>query len=358
MDQSKNSGANDMSKLKEVRWGIIGCGDVTEVKSGPALQNAQGSNLVAVMRRTAGLAEDYAHRHNVPRWYQRAEKLISDPEVNAVYIATPPGSHMEYALQVCRAGKPVYVEKPMARNLDECQKMVRAFENADLPLFVAYYRRALDRFLKAKGIVEAGQLGQITEIRYQYASQAHLEIDPKDLPWPVQAVHSGGGLFLDVGSHTLDILDFIFGPIAQVAGLAANMAKRSDVEDVVVMHFRTESGVLGVASWNFAAGLPSKQEEIEIFGTAGKLSLTTFGNRPVRLHIGQSVQEFASPQPEHIQQPLIQTVVDELLGRGKCPSTGKSGARTSGVMDKSLESYYGQRSEGFWNRPETWPGRG
>ena len=133
-------------KMKTIRWGIIGCGDVTEVKSGPALQKADHSALVAVMRRNGQLAEDFARRHGVPQWYDDAAALIHDPAVDAVYIATPPSSHKEYTLMSAAAGKPVYVEKPMARNTAECQAMIAACHKANVPLFVAYYRRALARF--------------------------------------------------------------------------------------------------------------------------------------------------------------------------------------------------------------------
>ena len=131
--------------MTRIRWGIIGCGDVTEVKSGPAFAKADGSALVAVMRRTAELAEDYARRHGVPRWYADAEALVRDPEVDAVYVATPPSSHREYVLLAARHDKPVYVEKPMAMNHRECLDMVAACRDAGVPLFVAYYRRALPR---------------------------------------------------------------------------------------------------------------------------------------------------------------------------------------------------------------------
>src|SRR5882757_10269989 len=103
-----------------IRWGIIGCGDVTEVKSGPALQRATGSALVAVMRRDRAKAEDYARRHGVARAYDDAAALIADPDVDAVYVATPPSSHAAYTLAAARAGKPVYVEKPMALSHAEC----------------------------------------------------------------------------------------------------------------------------------------------------------------------------------------------------------------------------------------------
>ena len=153
-------------KMSAVRWGIIGCGNVTEYKSGPAFQKIRNSELVAVMRRNGKLARNYAYRHHVPKWYDDADKLIDDPDINAVYIATPPSSHLEYALRLIKAGKPVYVEKPMARSFAECQQMLQASATADIPLFVAYYRRALPRFLKIKEIKFRKKSGKITSLTF------------------------------------------------------------------------------------------------------------------------------------------------------------------------------------------------
>jgi len=338
-----------------IRWGIIGCGNVCEVKSGPGFQKATGAELVAVMRRNAALAQDYARRHGVPKWYDDAESLINDRDVDAVYIATPPGSHLEYAMKVMAAGKPAYIEKPMARNYGECRRMVEAFRRAHLPLFVAYYRRGLPRFLKAKEMVDSGRLGWITGVCYRYSEPRHQDIDPNNLPWRLIAEQSGGGLFMDLGSHTLDILDFILGPLVDVSGTAANLASPYDVEDRVAMRFRTQSGALGTASWNFAAGC--REDLIEITGTDGQVCLSTFGVESVCLRTPGGQETFDIPNPPHVQQPLIQTIVDELSGRGKCPSTGVSGARTARVMDKVLKGYYGSRDDGFWLNPDAWPGR-
>ena len=351
----KTVGMTSTGNRDSIRWGIIGCGDVTEVKSGPGFQKAAGSQLVAVMRRNAALAEDYARRHGVPKWHADADALIRDPEVDAVYVATPPGTHCEYALKVCAAGKPAYIEKPMARNASECGRMTKAFAAARLPLFVAYYRRGLPRFLKAKGLIDEGALGELTGVCYQFAEPRHLAVKSDELPWRLTAENAGGGLFLDLGSHTLDILDFMLGPLVDVEGTAANLASPYDVEDVVAMSFRTAAGVPGVASWNFASGV--REDTIEITGTNGRMSLSTFGNEPVRLETANGVREFDLPNPPHVAQPLIQTVVDELRGRGTCPSTGETALRTARVMDRALDSYYGGRNDEFWLRFESWPGR-
>ncbi len=339
-----------------IRWGILGCGDVTEVKSGPGFQKSAGSQLIAVMRRDAQKAEDYARRHGVPKWYSDADKLINDPEVDAVYVATPPGSHLELALRVAAAGKPCHVEKPMARNATECDQMVAAFAKAKLPLFVAYYRRAQPRFLKVIELIET-RLGRVTHVHYQFTDPRHAA-KPGELPWRLDAENAGGGFFLDIGSHTLDLLDFFFGPLVEVNGHAANLASAYEVEDTLAMSFRTPAGAPGTAAWNFAGTVHKSEDFFQFTGTEGRLVFSTFGNEPLRLELaGGVVEEFSFTPPPHVAQPLIQTVVDDLRGKGQCPSTGVSGARTTRVMDRVLESYYGGRADAFWQRKDRWPGR-
>src|SRR6202453_2178203 len=151
-------------KQETIRWGMLGCGDVTEVKSGPAFQKADGSQLVAVMRRDGGKDGDYARRHNVPFWTNDADELIEREDVDIIYIATPPGAHLELALKVCAAGKPCYVEKPMARSALASRVMLEAYRRAGQPLYVAFYRRAQERFKTIKALVESGSLGTLVSV--------------------------------------------------------------------------------------------------------------------------------------------------------------------------------------------------
>lgn len=321
--------------MRTIRWGIIGCGTVTEVKSGPGFQKARHSTLVAVMRRNGNLARDYAERHGVPRWYDDAAALIHDPGVDAVYIATPPSSHKAYTLMSAEAGKPVYVEKPMALNSSECQEMIQASRMAGAPLFVAYYRRALSRFLKIKELVESRAIGEVRFVNVKlYQPTAPEDLDSELLPWRVVPEIAGGGRFVDLASHTLDFLDYILGPIAEVYGMTSNQAGRYAAEDIVTGTFKFSSGVHGVGTWCFSGF--DNCDFTEIVGNEGKLSFSTFDAQPVRLTTREGVQEFSFDYPQHIEQPLIQTVVDELNGIGKCPSTGETAARTSWVMDRML----------------------
>jgi predicted dehydrogenase len=323
--------------MRTICWGIIGCGDVTEVKSGPGFQKANNSKLVAVMRRKGDLAKDYAQRHNVPKWYDNAEALIHDSEVNALYIATPPDSHKEYTLLAAQAGKPVYVEKPMALNSEECRMMIDACKIAGIPLFVAYYRRALERFLKIKELLDSGIIGEIRFVNILFYQPN--SIDPeKELPWRVHPESAGGGLFIDLASHLLDFLDYILGPITSVQGFASNQLRLYRAEDIVSGAFVFQSGVQGIGTWCFSGF--QKFDCTEIVGDRGKISFSTFDAQPIRLTTQNKTAEFSIEYPPHIQQPLIQIVVDELNGVGKSPSTGETALRTTWVMEQMSKNYY------------------
>ena len=324
--------------MKTIRWGIIGCGDVTEVKSGPGFQKATNSELIAVMRRQGNLAQDYAKRHGVKRWYDDADALIQDPEVDIVYIATPPAFHMEYALRCAKAGKPVYVEKPMARNYEECEAMIAACQQAKVPLFVAYYRRALPRFIKIKELIEQGKIGDICFVNITLYQKPRIdELSEATRPWRVIPELAGAGKFMDLASHTLDVLDYILGPVNEALGMASNQGGLYKAEDMVTASVKFGSRIHGVGTWCFTAF--ADYDMNEIVGSKGKIKFSTFGKEPIELINEDGKTEFSIDNPIHIQQPLIQTIVDELNGSGTCPSNGISGARTNKVMDDILRSY-------------------
>jgi predicted dehydrogenase len=322
-----------------VRWGIVGCGNVTEVKSGPGFQKADGSALVAVMRRDRGKAEDYARRHGVPRAYDRAQALIDDPEVDAVYVATPPSSHCDLALAVAAAGKPCLVEKPMAMHHQECVRMVEAFRAAGVPLFVAYYRRALPRFLAVRELIATGALGDISAVHVNVSDP--LARGEKAGGWRFDPSIAGAGLFLDLASHCLDLLDFLLGPITDARGFAVNTGGAYAVEDVTTAALRFERGAVGTGVWNFNAD--RSIDTIWVTGSGGELETPVFTDGDVIVRRPDGVQVLPLRNPPHVHQPLIQTIVDELRGRGRCDSTGESGARATWVMDRCIAEYYGAR---------------
>lgn len=316
----------------DVRWGIIGCGDVTEVKSGPGFQKADGSALAAVMRRDRAKAEDYARRHGVPRAYDTAQQLIDDATVDAVYIATPPDSHERLALMVAAAGKPCLVEKPMARSFAECERMNAAFARAGVPLWVAYYRRALPRFLTLRDLLRAGAIGQVTSVHVEVSDR--LASGTSASNWRFDPEQAGAGLFFDLASHCFDLLDFLFGPISGACGFAINTGGAYAAEDVTSAAFRFDDRMTGTGTWNFNA--EAKSDVLTIAGTEGAIAAPIFSDTDLIVSRTDARQVLPLRNPPHVHQPLIQTIVDELRGRGRCESTGDSGARASWVMDRCL----------------------
>ncbi|WP_026475581.1 Gfo/Idh/MocA family protein [Alkaliflexus imshenetskii] len=320
---------------KMVQWGIIGCGDVTEKKSGPAFNKIENSKLVAVMRRNGMLAEDYAKRHGVPKWYDDASLLINDPDVTAVYVATPPSTHAKYAIEAMMAGKPVYVEKPMAASFDECQKMNQVSKETGIPLFVAYYRRTLPGFLLVKELLDDGRIGipLMANIRLTRAALPQ-ETDASNPSWRVDPAIAGGGIFYDLASHQLDFLDFIFGGIVDVNGISTNRAKLYDAEDTVTASYAFHSGVIGSGTWCFVTDSSANEDLMEIIGSEGKIQFSGFGHQPIRLITKQGTLEFPYLNPENIQYNLIKQAVESIRGKSQCVSTGETAARANWAMEQ------------------------
>jgi predicted dehydrogenase len=321
--------------MELVKWGIIGAGDVCERKSGPAFYKTAHSALVAVMRRDEAKARDYALRHGVPRYYTDAADLLRDPEVGAVYVATPPDTHKDYTLLALNAGKPVYVEKPMALNYGECRQMIAASERTGQKLFVAYYRRALPYFRKVKELLDAGAIGRALTVDVRFARPPlPSDLIPGQHSWRVKRSIAGEGYFFDMAPHTLDILDFLLGEIEDAKGFSQNLGGLYEVKDTVSAVLQFRSGVVGTGLWSFVAPAAAAEDHIRITGTKGEICFNTFAFHPIRLITGEGVETFCPEHPEHIQQPLIRSIVGELLGTEVCPSTALSAARTSQVMDR------------------------
>jgi predicted dehydrogenase len=328
--------------MTTIRWGMIGCGDVTERKSGPGFGKAAHSELVAVMRRNGALAADYARRHRVGRWHDSADAILRADDIDAVYVATLTDTHCDYTLRCAAAGKPVYVEKPMAMNHAQCLEMIAACRAAGVPLWVGYYRRALPRFLAVRDLVANGAIGEVRLVvsRHFQRPPAADQFVAGTVPWRVNPELSGGGFFFEGACHTFDFLDFVFGPIVEVRAFADNQAGAYRPEDIVCATYQFASGVLGNGTWCYTADFD--EEYNEIVGANGRIRFSTTQPVPIRVFHGETVEEIPVADPDHVHQPLIQTIVDELNGSGKCPSTGESAARTAQVMETILAEFRSQ----------------
>ncbi len=316
---------------KIINWGIIGCGDVTEVKSGPAFNKIGNAKLFGVMRRNKEKAMDYAERHHVPKVFDTAEDLINSSNIDAVYIATPPSTHKQYAIAAMKAGKPVYVEKPMAATYNDCLEMNKIAKETGVPLFVAYYRRTLPGFLIVKDLIDNHTIGNILSVQIRLTRPA-LEAE-KENSWRVNKSIAGGGIFYDLASHQFDYLDFLFGQVTEASGLDTNNNSWYETEDTVCAVFKFKNGVIGSGIWSFHTDEAANKDQIEIIGTEGSIIFSCFDLSPIRLLQKDKITEYPYINPENIQYNLIKQVNDTIINNINCVSTGETAARTNWVME-------------------------
>lgn len=317
-----------------IHWGIIGCGDVTEIKSGPAFNKVPGSKLVAVMRRNAAKAEDYAKRHAVPKWYTDADQLIQDPNVNAIYIATPPSSHETYTIAAINAGKPVYVEKPMTISYAAAKNMAQAANAANVKLTVAHYRRQWPLFQKLKTMLDQQAIGEVRLIRLQLDQPLPTEAQRNDekYAWRFDPAISGGGIFHDLAPHQLDILYYLFGDVKAVSGLAANQAGLYNAPDLVAATIYFANGIVCSGTWCFTSAI--NHDECVIVGSKGSLRFSFFNSHGIVQELNGEVTRYDFDPLQHVQQPMIAEVVRYFAGDATNPCSGDAGAEIMRWMEE------------------------
>ncbi|MCL1948260.1 MAG: Gfo/Idh/MocA family oxidoreductase [Turicibacter sp.] len=320
--------------MKTIQWGMVGTGNVTEVKSGPGFYKSENSALNGVTNRTKEKAISWAKRHGVGHVYNDMDEMIADGKVDAIYIATPPASHKEYALKCAAAKIPCYIEKPVALNLTDHMEMLNAFKKSDTLVFAAYYRRAQPRFLKVQQLLNEGLIGDIRFV--QMNLYRPVKEDEKINSWRVDPELSGGGLFMDVGVHMIDIVIHLLGNIKEVQTFRRNQTGHYAPEDNIAISLLFENGILGTGNFCFTTKV--SKDEIEIIGEKGNLRFACFGTSPIILETSETVQEFDVPKPEHVHQPLIQSIVNELNGMGKTANHLEDTTNTAWVCEQIYQS--------------------
>lgn len=317
-----------------IRWGIIGVGDVCEVKSGPAFQKAVNSQLVAVMRRDGDKAADFAKRHGVPKWYDNIDQLLQDDEINAVYVASPPRYHCEHALAVLAAGRHLYLEKPMAMSVDECEQIIAAEQKSDARMVVAHYRRALPAFIKMKELLDSGDIGtpRVAEVKV-FQSPGNSIIATTENNWRWNPEISGGGLFHDVAPHMLDLMLYYFGRPRSISGVSLRQNTELSADDLVQGSVVFENNVLFTSCWSFSVAESAAMDKITITGDKGQISCNFFGDRVV-LTTSKGTREFEFINPENIQLSMIEKAIDYFLDKGPCPCTSMDGLKTIEIIQQ------------------------
>lgn len=319
--------------MTTIKWGIIGCGNVTEKKSGQAYNKIADSSLSAVMRRDAAKAADYANRHNVGKWYSDAEELMNDPEVNSVSIATPPANHLAYALAAIKKGLNVYVEKPVTRTAQEAIDMANAVRESGAKLVVAHYRRALPMFLHIKNLLDTEVIGDVRTVQIRMWQDREPKVPAyPGTNWRLDPELSGGGYFHDLAPHQLDLMLFYFGKPHHYSGYSLNQSGFSPADDHVCGQIIFKNNVVVNGSWCFNIAESETVDACEIVGTKGKITFPFFGTWvTVKNESGEETKAFV--HPEHIQQPMITKIVSYFKGEGPNPCTIDEAVVLMKIMD-------------------------
>lgn len=338
-----------MSEDKKIRWGFLGCGKVVQKKSGDAFCTVPNSEIAVIMRRDPEAAKIAAEHFGALKWCSELEELLAS-QIDAVYIATPPGLHYEQAMKCLQAGKAVYMEKPFARNYTEAKTLTEAFEKEGVPLYVGHYRRAMPRFLKIREMIQNGQIGEVEWVEF-YLNRVFSKKEA-ETTWLYNPALSGGGKFYDIAPHTIDIMNFLFENLKTVEGTVNNLGTGCPLENIVEFSFITEKGVKGRARFNCTA--QEKSDRMTVIGTKGSMEFSIHGKTDVIFRDNvQKVQKMIDlPDPKTVELPMIRSVVEDLLGISECESKAKDVLITYRIIDEILNEYYGGREDDFWNHPE------
>ncbi len=311
-----------------VRWGIIGVGNVAEFKSGPALMQAPGSTVVAVMRRDAEKARDFAVRHGIPRWYIDIDALLADPEVDAVYVASPHHLHLAHVTRAAQAGKAILCEKPVGVSTAEAQTVVDACRAASVPLSVAYYRRYWPVVQEMRRLLADGAIGEVVQARVQLAD--HYLPDPQRT-WLTEPEQAGGGALANAGSHWIDLVRYLMGDVVEVTAACAGHFGGFKTEDTIGVQMRLASQAL--VSLNVTLCSPAAVNEFDIAGTEGRLFAGPLSDGRLMLQRGNREPEALHfPRSDAAHMELVTEVVRRLSAGEPSPIPGEEAVAVWQIM--------------------------
>jgi len=313
-----------------LRWGLIGAGDIVRKRVADALRTASGCELAAVTRARADLVERFAREVGAARWHASWRDLVSDPDVDAVYVATPVRLHAEQTIAAAESGKHVICEKPMAMNVAECDRMIAACRSSGVRLAVAYYRRFYPVVRRIDQILTSGEIGAPVWAQ----ATAFEPFDP--LPgapryWLVQRSESGGGPMADFGCHRVEVLLSLLGPVRQVKSLVASVVLRRDVEDTAAALLQFERGACAIVAVTHAAA--DRADALDLFGTLGSIRVASLNVGEMVVHAAGGERRESHPPPANVHVPLVEDFVDAVR-TGRDPTVdGYVGRAVAAVQD-------------------------
>ncbi|MEQ1645146.1 MAG: Gfo/Idh/MocA family oxidoreductase [Pyrinomonadaceae bacterium] len=320
--------------MSVVKWGLIGAGDIARKRIAPAMRDLSNCELVSVSRSRAELAEEFAKEFGASKWFGDWRELIADPEIDAVYIATPVFLHAEQTIAAAQAGKHILCEKPMALNVDECDWMLAACRANNVKLGIAYYRRFYPVIERIKEIIADGEIGKASVA--QINSFEYFDPEP-DHPrhWFVEKDKSGGGPMMDFGCHRLEIFTSLFGEVSRVSSLVSNAALGREVEDTATALMQFKGGTCSSVTVTHASSEP--QDTLHIFGTLGSIHVPFLNSGEMTINIGGEVRKESHPPAANFHEPLIAEFAESILQDRQPAVVGEDGREVQSLIEEIYE---------------------
>jgi predicted dehydrogenase len=308
-----------------LRWVVVGIGDISAKRVLPAIQSEPRSTLYGVVSRDR--AKGLAH---APRAWTDLDQALSDPQVGAVYIATPVFLHAPLSIAAMRAGRHVLCEKPMARNLPEARDMVRVAAETGVVFGVSYYRRFYPKLLRARDLIAQGVIGR--PVFAELTCHHWFTAQDGYRAWLLDPAQAGGGPLFDIASHRIDALNFLFGRPLRVSAHLANTVHHYPVEDSATVLLEYQSGVRGLIDVRWHSKVA--RDECRFLGTDGELNLSPL-NEPLLL-TPQGAEQHPLPPNPHL--PLLENFVAAVLDRAPLISSGETALWTDAATHAALAS--------------------
>jgi len=328
--------------LKQLGWGLIGCGDIARKRVAPALRDLENCDFVAVSRERAELAESFAREFGARKHYAAWQDILNDKEVQAVYLATPVDLHAEQTVHAAEAGKHVLCEKPMAMNVAECSRMIAAARACNVKLGIAYYRHFYPAIQRARQIIQSGEIG-VPVVAQINAFESFNPAPDHPRSWLLRKNRSGGGPMFDFGCHRIEVLTNLLGCITQVKALTANVLFDREVEDTATALFQFENGGCAVLSVTHAASEP--QDTLAVFGSLGSIHIPILNEGVMRVINSEGARNEIHAPEKNLHAPVIADFVEAVMNNRELAVKAEVGRMVAMVEEMIYASSQGQNRE-------------
>jgi predicted dehydrogenase len=321
--------------MANLRWGLIGCGDIAQKRVAPALRDAPGSELFAVARARFELAAGFAREFGASKAYRDWRDLLADAEIDAVYIATPVDLHAGQAVAAAEAGKHVLCEKPMALSVVECDRMISACRANNVRLGIAYYRRFYPVIERVRVLIRQGEIGQVILVQMNAFSRFNLQPgEPRY--WILEKERAGGGPMMGVGCHRVEVLVNLFSPVEVEAAFVDQIVYRRPVEDTSGAFFRLGGGARGVLLVTQAS--PIGADTLDIWGSAGSMHIGQLNRGELRVKTTQGERTEQHPPHANFHQPMVEDFVRSVAEDRQPGVSGEVGREVSCLLERIYRS--------------------